>query len=252
MTTNRSTYTTTHVEEAFADMRTFVHSLPELFARGEGEVIYAGRNELRRFDVDGRQVVVKSFAIPNIINQIAYGSLRSSKAQRSCEYARLLLDKGIESPQPVGYTTVRQGLFFRQSYYACLLSTLPYSYIDLMNARLPEADDYLLAIGRTAARLHDEGMIHKDFSRGNILLGKDGQGRVHVEIIDLNRIRFHKISLEEGCRNFERLPASAHMHRLLAQSYAEARGFDVDTCYRLMRQYRLAMPDAGKVVDGID
>lgn len=214
------------VAPEFASMDEFVVSLPQLFERGEGEVIYDGRNQLRRFNVEGRSLIVKSFRTPNFVNRIAYGWLRSSKAQRSFEYAARLRCIGIGSPTPVGWLTERRGLLFGRSYYACLESTLPYTYKDIMAGTLaPDLERRALeAIGHTTARLHDNGMLHKDYSRGNILFGPADDGSISIEIIDLNRIRFGTVSLEAGLDNlFERLPVTAEQHAIMEDAYRKAR-----------------------------
>lgn len=214
------------VASEFASMDEFVASLPQLFERGEGEVIYDGRNQLRRFNVEGRSLIVKSFRTPNFVNRIAYGWLRSSKAQRSFEYAARLRCIGIGSPTPVGWLTERRGFLFGRSYYACLESTLPYTYKDIMAGTLaPDLERRALeAIGLTTARLHNAGMLHKDYSRGNILFGPAADGSISVEIIDLNRIRFGTVSLEAGLDNlFERLPATPEQHAIMEDAYRKAR-----------------------------
>ena len=90
--------------------------------------------------------------------------------------------------------------------------------------------DYLRAVGRIAGKLHNEGIIHRDFSRGNLLLGRDAAGNIQVELVDLNRLRFHAVDREEGLKNFERLPATAEMRHYLAEGYANERNFDLDYC----------------------
>ena len=65
----------------------------------------------------------------------------------------------------------------------------------------------------------------------NIFSDHDG---VKLEIIDLNRIRFHKIGMEEGCRNFERLPGTDQMTRWMAQEYASKMGYNPDECFKIM------------------
>lgn len=221
----------------FAALTDFVASLPELFERGEGEVIYDGRNQLRRFVVDGHRLIVKSFRIPNLVNRIVYGWLRASKAQRSFEYAARLRSLGIGSPAPVGWVTERSGLLFGRSYYACLESTLPYSYKDIMAGTLsPQLEHSALrAIALTTARLHEAGMLHKDYSRGNILFGpaapssaagadNSSSESIDVEIIDLNRIRFGAVSIEAGLANLlERLPVTPEQHKIMESAYREAR-----------------------------
>lgn len=228
----------------FAALSSFVASLPEIFERGEGEIIYDGRNQLRRFVVDGHRLIVKSFRVPNLVNRIAYGWLRASKAQRSFEYAAMLRETGIGSPAPVAWLTERVplalpfcGSLLTRSYYVCLESTLPYSYKDVLAGTLaPDVERRALeAIARTTARLHNHGWLHKDYSRGNILFGpaapssaagadNSSSESIDVEIIDLNRIRFGAVSLEAGLANlFERLPASPEQHKIMESAYREAR-----------------------------
>ena len=48
------------------------------------------RNSLKLFKIEDKTLNVKSFRIPNVINQLAYRFLRKSKAQRSFEYANRL------------------------------------------------------------------------------------------------------------------------------------------------------------------
>lgn len=225
------------VTAEFGELHDFVRTLPYRFTHTQtGKVIYSGRNELREFSVGDYRVVVKSFCRPHLLNRFVYGWFRKSKAQRSCEYAALLRSLGIHSPAPVGWCAVRHGLLFSDSYYACLRSEMPYTYFDFMQQRIAEPADYLREIGRVAARMHEAGMIHRDFSRGNLLIGCDAQGRPQVEIIDLNRIRFRSVSLAEGMANFDRLPASAEMKRWMAEGYAEVRGVSVEQCLKLWPQ----------------
>ena len=51
------------------------------------------RNTLKTFDLQGYIVNVKSFRIPNFINQVAYLFFRKSKAQRSFIYRLLFMKK---------------------------------------------------------------------------------------------------------------------------------------------------------------
>ena len=52
----------------------------------------------------------------------------------------------------------------------------------------------------------------------------------------LNRMRFGNVGIEAGCKNFERLPGTHEMFAILAEEYAKARGFDVQTCLELIEQ----------------
>lgn len=120
------------VGENYVDFSYWVKALPFCFGDSFGSLIYKGRNELREYNYKGKNLVIKSFAKPNLINRIVYGLFRSSKAQRSYEYANMLLKAGIGTPEPVGYCTERIGLLFTRSYYISLKSECPYVYYDLM------------------------------------------------------------------------------------------------------------------------
>lgn len=228
-----------YVDAGFCTLTSYVKALPALFKYDSGTVIYKGRNELREMNWYGTKVVIKSFRVPNLINRIAYGVFRSSKAQRSFEYAEMLRREGIGSPAPVAYYTERNGLLFTRSYYVSLKSECPYSYVNLMRGDFPGQEEILRAIARTTAALHEKGYLHKDYSRGNILFRHTDKG-VEVEIIDLNRIRFRTVDMEEGCRNFERLPGTPEMFAILADEYAKARGFDANECLKLILKYNNA------------
>ena len=113
------------VSKEYSGLTDYVKALPVLFRQDKGTVIYKGRNELREMNWDGTSVVIKSFRVPNLINRIAYGLFRSSKAQRSFEYADMLRKEGIGSPALVAYYTERNGLLFTRSYYVSLKSECP-------------------------------------------------------------------------------------------------------------------------------
>lgn len=218
------------VHPDFSEKKHFILALRKLFKSQNGELIFMNRNEIREFHHGGDDIVVKSFRIPNFINRIAYGFLRKSKAQRSYDYAMMLRKAGIGSPKPVGWLEQRRGLFFTHSYYASLRSECPISYMEVIAMPKPERDPFLKAIARTTARMHDNGWLHTDYSRGNILCGRNADGEVCVEIIDLNRIRFRKVDCQTGCRNFSRLPGNREVLEVLADEYASQRGFAPDLC----------------------
>ena len=220
------------VNPSFAYLEEFMKDLPYNY-RNMGKTIYSGRNELKEIEYGGVCMVIKKFCIPNIINRIAYGLFRSSKAVRSYEYALMLIKKNIGTPLPVGYFTTRKWFLFSDSYYACLKSECPYTYKDLIKGDFPNTEKIVKAIAALTADIHSKGMLHKDWSRGNILF-KDTPYGVKLEIIDLNRIRFHKIGMEEGCRNFERLPGTDQMTWWMAQEYASKMGYDIQECFNIM------------------
>lgn len=75
--------------------------------------------------------------------------------------------------------------------------------------------------------MHDEGILHQDFSPGNILWERDANGHYHFSLVDINRMRFGPVSMKTGCENFARLWGPKAFIELLAGEYARRRGFDV-------------------------
>ena len=49
-------------------------------------------------------------------------------------------------------------------------------------------------------------------------------------------MRFGKVNMEEGCKNFERLPGTHEMFVVLADEYAKSRGFDAKKCLELIEK----------------
>ncbi|MBR1593967.1 MAG: glycosyltransferase [Alloprevotella sp.] len=211
------------VAKGYENLSYHIKSLPAQFHFGAGEVIYKGRNELRRFEWQGERFIVKSFQIPHLWGRLIYGWLRPSKARRSFDYAARLRGMGIGSPEPIGWLTERSGLLFTRSYYVCRESELPHTYANLIDNYTTADAPVLRAIGRMNAQLHEAGMIHRDFSRGNILYRLHKDGHVDMELIDLNRLRFHPVSMEEGKKNFERLPMTEEMWQETWTSYRQER-----------------------------
>lgn len=230
------------VNDDCSRFKNFMASVPERFEAGEGIVIYKGRNELRRMECEGQEFVVKSFHRPHIINRMVYGTFRPSKAKRSYEYAKMYEAIGVGTPHPVGYINVRRGGLFDRSYFVTYLSECPHVYQDLFTQHFDYEDELMRKIGRVTAILHDHGYVHKDYNRGNILFKKTPEG-IKLDIIDLNRMRFGPVDIRTGCKNFERLPATPHMQRLMAEEYAQARGFNPEECFRLIQHFRNAQSD---------
>ena len=73
------------------------------------------RNTLKLFSIDNYTFNIKSFKVPNIINQIAYNFFRKSKAQRSFVYANRLIDIGIGTPQPIAFYEFKTFFLFKKS-----------------------------------------------------------------------------------------------------------------------------------------
>lgn len=247
-------FTTVKLYPGHENMLQFMHALPQAFARGEGTLIHDGRNQLRILEHEGREYVVKSYQVPILLNRLVYGLFRSSKAERALLKAEHLIEIGIGSPLPVGFINIRSGLLFTHSYMVTVRSSCPYRYDMLLTHSFDCLEQVCREVGRCTALMHEHEMYNMDYSRGNILfdveprpvdrnghyVNASGEDvRVRLEMVDLNRIRTGRVDILKGCRNFDRLPANAQMHRWMAEEYARVRGFHAEECFWMMRWYRL-------------
>ena len=217
------------VNPDFENLDEFVYSIPDTF-ENVGNTIHAGRNTIKIFKEKEYNIVVKSFRVPIFINRLIYGAFRASKARRSYEYAEKLIKLGIGTSNPIGYYEQRNAFLFSKSYYISLQSECSYTFNDLINnQQFPDRNEILKAIGRFTAELHEKGILHRDYSAGNILF-QQKNNKIEIEILDLNRMEFGKVDLEKGCKNFERLNIDSESLTLMAKEYAIVRDFDQQTC----------------------
>lgn len=205
--------------------------LPELFAQSD-QVLYHKRNTIKLIDQD---FVVKSFAVPSLFKRLLY-SLFPSKARRSYIYAQRL---GQYTPKPITYVEVRRRGILHQSYYICHKSPCQHVLREVIkDVHFPQRDAIFAAFGRFTAQLHEQGILHADYSMGNVLFQPTSQG-ADFQLVDLNRMRFNqRIDCRRGCRNFERIDTDSHALSTIARAYAQARGYDPEECVRLVLKMR--------------
>jgi glycosyltransferase involved in cell wall biosynthesis len=185
-----------------------------------GTIIHDKRNTIRTYD----GFVSKQFAIPSLWRGIIYGWFCSSKAKRSYDYARRL--SGL-TPEPVAYREIRYCGVLRQCWYVCRESECKYTFNDLIhNKSFQNREVILQAIGRFTAELYKRGVLHQDYSGGNILFNEDGS---KIEIIDLNRIKFYrKMPIKKGLQLFERLNIDKDALATMGASFAQRVNLDQD------------------------
>lgn len=213
------------VNPKYKYLEPFLQELPAVFDR-TGEVLYEERNVLRRYHAQGTCLVVKRFKRPHLVNRFVYAWFRESKARRSYEYGMELLRRGVCTPEPVAYIENRCcGL--TDSYYISLDAGLPRVVREFWTTpEIGERAFILDAFARFTADMHKKGVLHLDYSAGNILFDvKDGLPV--FSLVDINRVSLGKpVSEEDGYRNFRRLWFPHDTYVLLARAYAAACGYD--------------------------
>lgn len=184
------------------------------------------RNVIKLFELEGMTMNIKSFKIPNLINKIAYRYFRKSKARRSFEYAMLLLEKGIGTPQPIAYLEKYDWIGLKDSYYASEHLQCDLTFRELLeSADYPDHENILRQFTRFSYSLHQKGIEFKDHSPGNTLIKKKSGGQYDFFLVDLNRMNFHeKMSFELRMKNLCRLTPVKEMVVVMSNEYAKLSG----------------------------
>lgn len=181
------------------------------------------RNTLKIFQLNGETINVKSFKTPHLVNKIAYRFFRKGKAQRSFEYAHLLLNKGIKTPEPIAYFQEKSGVFFGKSYYLSKHLHYDFTYRELVHdIKFPNRYEILKQFTRFTFKLHEHGIEFLDHSPGNTLMVVNNQNDYDFYLVDLNRMNFHE-SMDYATRinNFARLTHDKNMVSAMSAEYAK-------------------------------
>ncbi len=205
-----------------------------------GTYIYGGRrNLIKSFTApDGTELNVKRFHQPAILNNIIYSTgLRQPKGQRAFFYPERLLSKGIETPKAVAYIEERSNFgLLGQSYFISLQCPYRHLLYEMGDATPENYEPMAIALARFAAHMHNQQVLHRDFSPGNILW--EFQQSYQFSIVDINRMRFGEVSMEDGSKSFARLWGPKRFIQLLVEEYARQRNFNPQACVDITMKAR--------------
>ncbi len=201
----------------------------------EGTVIDdRGRNLIKTFNVKGININVKSFKVPNLINQVAYKYIRKSKAQRSFEYANILISKDILTPQPLAYYDYSTTLGLQHSYFFSEHLNYDLTYRELRpEPKYADYENILRQFTQFTFKLHEQGIYFKDHSAGNTLIVKKDK-KYDFYLIDLNRMNFFELDLDARMRNFAKLTELDEMIKIMSDEYAKLIHQPFEVLYKKM------------------
>lgn len=217
-------------------LKDFIYALPDIFYL-QGETIYKSRNEIKVFTYGKLRLNVKQYKLPSYPNRVIYTFIRPPKVIRAYEYAFKLLEKGFDTPEPVAYIIFKKAGLISQSYFISLQSSYSRRLYEFGEGPLEGREDIVKALAHYTAKLHDAGIYHCDYSPGNILFEKTPD-KICFTLVDINRMKFGNVTMEQGCANFARLWGNTDFFHLIAREYAQVRHFDVETCTHLIMKGR--------------
>lgn len=201
----------------------------------EGQYVTKGeRNVIKSFKLGEETANIKSFKTPKVINSFVYKHLRKSKAKRSFEYAKKLVNSGILTPFPIGYIEESSSSGLKKSYYISKHIDYDFDFRVLIhNPEFDNRDEILRQFTRFTFKLHENNINFLDHSPGNTLIIANGS-KYDFYLIDLNRMQFETMDLQKRMDNLKRLWLSKKMIRIIATEYAEISNEPFDSVYSLL------------------
>lgn len=197
------------------------------------------RNSIKIFDFNSIQINVKSFKKPRFLNQLIYGYFRKSKAQRSFEFANLLIENGFKTPQPIAFYENKSILGLNDSYYISEQLQTKLTFRNLITT--PELENHAQILKQFVAfsyQLHQKGIEFIDNTPGNTLIVDNGNGNYDFYLVDLNRMNFHEsMSLEKRIANLSRLTTKPEIVEAIINEYAAIGNYNLDEVRTLMLKY---------------
>jgi len=185
-----------------------------------GITYWEKRNTIKVFEVGDSEWNVKSFQVPHLINRFAYKYIRKSKARRSYEHGKILLEKGILTPQPISYVEYSNLVGITHSFFISENLHYDFTFGDLIDQAFPDRVNALEQFAEFTYRLHENEIHHFDHSKGNTLMCQRSKGVYDFYLIDLNRMKFEKMTYEKRINNFNRLSLTPDMIAIIGNKYA--------------------------------
>lgn len=212
------------INPKYEHLRSFIESIPNVFEQ-EGETIYKSRNTIKVMNTpDGTAINVKRFHVPHGLNRLIYSwGIRKPKGERAFQYAQILKDKGIGTPEVVALIEERNFIgMLGYSYLVTLQCDYGHTLYETGNKNFGDYRPIAKALAHFAANIHNRQVLHKDFTPGNVLWKEDEEG-LHFMIVDINRMDFGEVSVKTGLYNLRKFWGPKEFMRLLVTEYALVR-----------------------------
>ena len=197
------------------------------------------RNKIKIFQVENLSLNIKSFKIPNPLNQFIYKYLRDSKAKRSFNYASKLIQLNIGTPIPIGYFENHTFWGLKDSYYVCEQITNIHEFREIVeNEQFENREEIIRLFTQFTAKMHEAGIEFLDHSPGNTLFKKNQDLSYSFYLVDLNRMKFHKkLNLNTRMKNLSKITHKKEMVEIIANEYSIISGVNENEIFKILWNY---------------
>ena len=221
------------INNSFDFFKGFILNIQSHFSENT-QTIHKARNELKVISYQNIQTIVKSFKTPNLLRRVVYTYFRDSKAKKSYDNSIKLQEL---TPKPIGYIEFFQNGLINESYF--ISEKFDYDFTirePLLDDSFEDKEEIFKEFARFTFRLHQNNILHQDYSPGNILIKKENGGYI-FKVVDINRMEFRELSLNERVQNFNKLWANDEQISIIAKEYAKTCSEDENKCIKLALQY---------------
>ncbi len=208
----------------YENIKDYLLNIKEFFSNSD-ESIHKARNELKVITYNHIHSVVKSFKIPNLLNQVVYSFFRGSKAKKSYEYS---LKIGEFTPEPIGYIEFYFLGLLKESFFISEHFNYDFTIREpLLDKNFKDRENIFKAFARFTLELHNRDIFHNDYSPGNILIKRDGSEYI-FKIVDINRMNFFELDQKTRAENFSKLWADDDILSVISSEYKKRYSCDDD------------------------
>lgn len=218
----------------------FIKNITSHFKTSE-KSIHKARNEIKIIDFNSESLVVKSFKIPNFINKIIYTFFKDSKAKKSYENSIKIADF---TPKPIGFVEFKKFGLLDESYFISENFSYDFTIREVLkDTNFKDRENIFKTFAKFSFELHKKGVFHLDYSPGNILI-KQQNGDYIFKVVDINRMKFGELSINERAKNFSKLWAKDEDLREIIKEYTQFSKEDEKSCVEMALKYSQAHKNA--------
>jgi serine/threonine protein kinase len=219
--------------------KNFILNIKDYF-NSSSNSIHKARNEIKIVDFENQELVIKAFKIPNIINKIVYSFFRDTKAKKSYDNSVKIIDF---VPKPIGYIEFTKFGLLHDSYF--ISENFKYDLTirePLLDIHYLDKENIFKQFAKFTYDLHQNNIFHLDYSPGNILIKKDEDNYI-FKIVDINRMQFKTLPLEDRLSNFAKLWAKDEDLKIIIKEYAKLIDEDERKSINIALKYSQAHKD---------
>lgn len=225
------------VHSHFSYLESDLKKVIQNFSKSGEYVTKDQRNVIKKVKIGDAYFNFKKFKTPNLPQSLVYRFFRKSKASRSFEYAKKLIDLTINTPFPVAYMERFSG-GLRESFYVSEHIDYDFDFRELIhNPKFKKRSEILRQFTQFTFKLHENNVNFLDHSPGNTLVVEKDNQQYEFYLIDLNRMRFEVMDFNKRMFNFRRLWLSKKMIKVMSKEYALLYGKSYDEVHTLMSKY---------------